>query len=247
MSGWQRLWMALALTAAVTQASAPGATTTHTATLTDPSQPAELVVRIPYALLKVVGTGRSDVQVEIREKAPGLDAVAIPLVTQGNRVELIHPRNSSLVEIWIEIPRRSDLVLESSNGGLLRVTGVDGSLEIVNSNAGVLLEDVSGAATVSTSNGPIVARFTRVDPGAIISLITSNATIDVWLPESFEGRVLAESDTGPIKSEFLVEPRSAEEAVRRPGRVLSGRIGRGEALLRLRTDNARIQLLRFGG
>ena len=129
---------------------------------------------------------------------------------------------------------------------VLEVVGSDrADIEIVNSNAGVELVRVAGTASVSASNGGILAEFARLDVGATTSLITSNGVIVVTLPGSFEGRVLAESDTGPIESDFSVTPEPAV-GLARPGHVLSGRIGAGGPLLRLRTENAGIKLVRAG-
>ncbi len=239
MSVWHWASLALALASAV-----PAAAAQYVAALTDPNLPAVLVFRVPYAVLEVVGTDRADVEVEMHGMRSGnAETVSIPPVVQGNRVEILHPLNTILLEIRIAVPRRSDLFLHGSNGGVIRVVDVNGSIEIVNSNAGVELVRVAGNASVSTSNGAILAEFIRLDVGATASLVTSNGAIVVTLPEGFEGRVLAESDTGPIESDFAVTLEPAV-GLTRPGRVLSGRIGAGGPLLRLRTENAGIKLVR---
>ena len=99
------------------------------------------------------------------------------------------------------------------------VTGLSGHLDVVNSNAGVELRDVAGTATVSTSNGPIVARFVDVVGGAPMSFVTSNATIEVALPASVAADVHLETDNGELLSDFAVLARGAiaEERLERRG------------------------------
>lgn len=240
---WTALLSALAVALVTITATAAGGTTTRSASLADPARPAEVVVRVPYALIEILGTDRAEVLIEIRDPAGAADTTTIPVVTQGNRVELEYPGNSRAVDIRVEVPRRSDLLLESSNGRPIRVEGVDGRIEILNSNAGVFLERVAGSAAVTSSNGPILAHFLRLDYDAVVSLITSNGRIEASLPRDFSGRVLAETDTGPIESELALEPEGEAELVRRPGRVLSGRIGDGQGSVRLRTNNAAIRVL----
>lgn len=214
--------------------------------LAHPDHRAELVVRVSYATIEVLGAERSDIEIEVRAGQTGaVGALQVPVTAQGNRVEIVHPGNDSPVDLRIEVPRRSDLFLESSNGGPIRVAGIRGALEIVNSNAGVTLSGIDGTAVVSTSNGAIRAELVRVDPeSAAISLVTSNDAIELALPAGFEGRILAESDTGPVESELEVLPDpSVSGEVRRGGRVLSGRVGSGDGpLVRLRTENAAIRI-----
>ena len=213
--------------------------------LADPDLPAEVVVHVAYATITVRGSERSDVALDVVEAdAEGVGTVHLPLRANGNRVEILHPGNDVPLALRLEVPRRSDLSVTSSNGGAIEIEGVDGDLEVVNSNAPVILSAIRGSAIVSTSNGEIVADFRRVDPSGTVSLFTSNHFITVALPPDFEGRVLAETDTGPIESDFEIEtlPRP-QGGPRRPGRLLAGSIGGGDGpLMRLRTENARIRI-----
>jgi hypothetical protein len=231
------LFLAIAPTAAAVEQTVP---------LADPRSPAELVVRVPYLRLEVVGSNRTDLSVEILTAHPEGGLPTLPIRARGNRVEIVHPGNEALIDLRIELPARSDLVLESSNGGLVTVTGVEGTVEIVNSNAGVSVEGVGGTLSIATSNGAIRAMLTRVDPEGSVSLLTSNGAIELRLPADFEGRVLAETGGDPIVTDFDITAEPPP-GLPRPGRVLSGRIGRGGPLVRLRTENAGIQLLKGSG
>jgi hypothetical protein len=225
--------------------AAPAAADRQVVTLTDPTQPAELFLRMPYATIEVVAKERSDVAIELdfEDVSDGIGVPVVPPIVHGNRIELLHPLNNVAVNVRIEVPRRTDLYLHTSNVRLVHVVGVRGEIEVESSNGAVELEDVGGSVAVSTSNGPITARVSALDEGSTVSLLTSNGPIRLTLPASFEGRVLAETDGDPIHSEFPVV-REPVAGVTRPGRVLSGRIGAGGALVRLRTDNAQIHLTR---
>ena len=234
--------LAVTLLAAL-QLLGTGAESQEIVTLADPTKPAELTFEMPYSIVHVVGRERSDIAVEIEDLQPGASRVVVPALALGNRVEVRHPLNQVLVSVRIEVPRRTNLNIFTSNAGLVRVEGVYGEIQIENSNAGVELDGVGGSVAVSTSNGHISARIAELYENAVVSLFTSNGEISLTLQKDFSGKILAESDTGVIESDFTVVPEPAV-GVTRPGRVLSGRIGEGGHLLRLRTDNAGIRILR---
>lgn len=242
-----RLILALVLVLVLTAPSpASDSSAEQVVSLGDPDAPVDLIFRMPYAVLEVVGTNRKDVWIEARPSAGASPVLPLlPVLSRGNRVEIVALGNARVLEVLIKVPRRSDLTLESSNGGPVRVSGVDGAVEIVNSNAGVFVARLSGSLSVATSNGPIRAVLTGLDHNGLVSLVTSNGPIEVALPASFQGRVLAETDGEPIECDLPVTPEEPA-GLRRPGTILSGRIGAGGHLLRLRTENAGISIIRSG-
>ncbi len=163
------------------------------------------------------------------------------------RLEGVHDPGVRLV---VTVPDRIDLTVRADNGGPVLISGVQGEIEVANSNSGVELRDVGGSATVATSNGPIFATFSWVEPERPMSFMTSNGTIDVEFPASLRADVYLETDNGELESDFelLDDGRPTEEVHRRVGgrlkRVRAGAIGGGGSPFRFRTDNSSIALRR---
>lgn len=154
--------------------------------------------------------------------------------------------------IEVQVPAATDLRVEASNGGPVVVRGVRGQLEILNSNAAIMLEDVGGSVLATTSNGSITATIGFLYPGLPTSFLTSNASIDLTLPADLNANLRMESDTGPITSEFDLarlgnEP--LEGTIMRGGRLRSverGAVNGGGPEIALRTENAPIRLHKKG-
>lgn len=150
--------------------------------------------------------------------------------------------------IEARVPTSTDLRVEGSNGGAVIVRGVRGQLEIVNSNAGIVLDGVAGTVLASTSNGSIEARLQSVDPALPLSFLTSNGAIDVTFPADLKANVRMESDTGPITTDFElvgIGAQAIERRIMRGGRlrtIKSGAVNGGGPEITLRTENAPITI-----
>lgn len=154
--------------------------------------------------------------------------------------------------IEVQVPAATDLRVEASNGGPVVVRGVRGQLEILNSNAAIVLEDVGGSVLATTSNGSITATIGSLYPGLPTSLLTSNASIDVTLPGDLKANLRMESDTGPITSEFDLARLGSEPLegkTMRGGRlrfVERGAVNGGGPEIDLRTENAPVRVHKKG-
>jgi hypothetical protein len=150
--------------------------------------------------------------------------------------------------IEVRVPIRVNLRVEASNGGPVTVRGVQGQLEIVNSNAPIVLDAVGGTVVASTSNGAITAALSRVDPALPLSFLTSNEPIDVQLPAALAATLCLESDHPSITSDFPLAPAGGEPVERRilrGGRLRTircGLTGGGGPRIELRTENAPIRV-----
>jgi DUF4097 and DUF4098 domain-containing protein YvlB len=141
----------------------------------------------------------------------------------------------------------------SSNGSLY-LCNVLGDIEIATSNAKVCccrtrgrlvarssngkieLDDHHGSIDASTSNGLIRASLVELgDEG--VQLATSNGRIVLELPEKLDADVDIRVDNGVIRND-----RDLEKAARERTGQLRGRLGKGGALIKLRTSNGSVCL-----
>ncbi|MCG8590744.1 MAG: DUF4097 family beta strand repeat-containing protein [Proteobacteria bacterium] len=148
---------------------------------------------------------------------------------------------------------RGAVQARSSNGSV-NVTDVVGDVEVSTSNAPVsckctsgtliarssngkiALGDHRGSIDASTSNGLIHAHVDQLGEAGCL-LATSNGRIVLELPDEVDAEVDLRVDNGFIRSD-----RELEGSPREANGRLRGRIGRGGALIKLRTSNGSISL-----
>jgi DUF4097 and DUF4098 domain-containing protein YvlB len=149
---------------------------------------------------------------------------------------------------------RSSVHARSSNGPV-SISDVQGDVEVFTSNAKVHcrctcgrlkarssnskihLEEHRGSVDASTSNGVIHAVLSELGQGGVV-LATSNGRIVLELPDHVDADVDVRVENGVIRSSLEVDTPSGDQ---RRGR-LRGKLGRGGALIKLRTSNGTISL-----
>lgn len=218
--------------------------------------PSRVLVRASHATITIVGHDESEVRAEARLAGdPSTGALGLRVSRTAGLVAVELPEDlPSGANLVVEAPRGVALEIRGANGGPITVVGVEGEIDVENSNAGVKLLDVVGPVVAATSNGPIEVRFRRIARGLPMSFVTSNGAIDVTLPDEVAADLLIQTDTGSVRSEFPIEPDTTGGRPGfgppggpdppRPGRVIRGSIGGGGPLFRFWTDNADVILRR---
>lgn len=224
--------------------------------LTDPGRPTRLRVELEWGSIRIVGDAAAGAVVvdAVPDRPDELTGALIHAAEADNRVEVRQaPLPSGTfrsANLEIRTPPRTDLELVMNRGGDIRVEGVEGLVEVTNLNGSVDLERLSGAAAVNASNGSIRAGFAAVDAARDMIFASLNGSVELCLPPEFSGRLALSTAGDPIRSDFAVArdatPRTvgAGEALTAQGSELTGRIGDGEALLRVSTLNGEIYLRR---
>jgi DUF4097 and DUF4098 domain-containing protein YvlB len=213
------------------------------------AQGALVSIRATTAAISVTG-GAAEVSAVLYDST-GTEVQGLVVERQASRTSVvlaIPVRPGARIEV--RVPSAVDLNVEGSNGGPVTVRGVSGQLEILNSNAGIVLERVGGTVLASTSNGPIEATLRSVDPGLPMSFLTSNGRIDLTFPGNLNATLRMESDTGPLTTDFelaRVGGEPIERKVMRGGRLRTiryGAVNRGGPAIDVRTENAPIVIRR---
>jgi hypothetical protein len=181
---------------------------------------------------RVCGEDRSDIEVRVAKTA---------------RAESAEAAEWLLEQIW---------VASAENEGALdaSIADVEGNIAVVTSNAKVCcsrtcgklvarssngkieIDEHRGSVDASTSNGLIRASLEEVGKQGV-QLATSNGRIVLELPEEVDADVDIRVDNGVIRND-----RSLRRATRETNGRLSGRLGSGGALIKLRTSNGSIAL-----
>ena len=67
------------------------------------------------------------------------------------------------VTLRIQVPRNTSVALTTVNGGDITVEGLEGTLELNNTNGAITARDVAGSVVAHTTNGDVKISMTRVD------------------------------------------------------------------------------------
>ena len=173
--------------------------------------------------------------------------------------------------LWVRMPRDMSVWVAAANGrvnvegihghvrarstnGSATICNVVGRVEVATTNAKVCCQCICGALSArssngkieieghrggvkaSTSNGLIRASFDALENGGI-ELATSNGRIVLDLPQVVDAEVDIRVDNGVIRNDRELCGASRESH----GRVV-GRLGKGGALIKLRTSNGSVNI-----
>jgi Putative adhesin len=187
-------------------------------------------------LARVVATAETEQRA--REIASGvqIDAAA-------DRVSATGPTGLGRREGWhvsyrLAVPTQTSLSLKSSNGGL-SVTNVEGRVDLRTVNGGIRLSGLAGEVTGRTSNGGVDVDLDGASwTGAGLDVETSNGGVRLRIPEQYSARLEASTDNGGLQVDFPVTVQG------RRNREIATNIGAGGPLIRVRTSNGGIRLLK---
>jgi len=241
------------LGAALTLRAADGEMTTASVAFSDPAKPGTLRVNIPWADLRITGTDAPGVTVRsnleqkgrTRVTRDGLrridESVAFELLEQDNVVTLAlaggaewHSPGS---EFEISVPHNTNLVLSNGMGGDIRVTGVEGDLDVDSMNGDVSLDGIASSAVVNTMNGQIKAAF-KSAPTKPVSLTTMNGEINVHLPAETKASLRLRTHNGSILTDFPEDALQTQTETR-SGTPVAGAAPRAREADRARSEAAR--------
>lgn len=201
----------------------------------------------PNGGIRVEGWDQADVLVVARvqahddteEEARRL-ASEIRVVAEGSTVRTDGPdtrgRRGWSVSYQIFVPRRTNLNLESTNGGL-SVANVSGKLELSTTNGGISLAGVSGDVRGETVNGGLSVELdgTRWE-GRGLDLETTNGGVSLAMPSGYNAHLQTSTVNGGFETDFPLTLRG------RIGKRIETDLGSGGAPIRVTTTNGRIQL-----
>jgi hypothetical protein len=155
---------------------------------------------------RLQGNARSDEEAakllsEVKVTADGRTVRADGPATRG------WDRTGWSVSYLVLVPRRFDLALEAHNGSL-RVTGVQGRMELRTQNGSVGLTEVGGDVRARTQNGSLNVQLAgaRWD-GAGLDAETQNGSVRLNVPERYAAQLETGTVNGRINTEIPITVR----------------------------------------
>jgi hypothetical protein len=204
----------------------------------------------PNGGIRILGTSRPDVLVRARVQSVGetLDdarrlAAAVGIETSGGRIRATGPDNAGPNRWWsvsyvLEVPRFSQLMLTTHNGGIA-IEDFQGTVDLRAQNGGVSLRRVGGEIRGGTTNGGLTIDLDgdRWD-GAGLDLQTTNGGVRVAIPEAYS----AELETGTVHGRLRIDFPITVQG--RLDRHITTVLGGGGARVRATTTNGGVTITR---
>lgn len=246
--------------------------------LTDPARPARIEVSLVQGSITVTGAAVREVIVEVtgrdaelrprsRSRGDGDRAglrripntvFGVELEERDNRVEISTDSWRQPTDLKITVPVASALVLSTVNGGEVAVDGVEGELELHNTNGAIRVAGARGPVSASTVNGKVEVAFrANAIAAAPMAFSTLNGDVEVTMPAALKADIRMRSVNGEIYSDFDIAITQGEPEIeeKRSGgkyryvlsREMRGKVGGGGPELLLKTFNGDIVLRRAGG
>ena len=198
--------------------------------------------------VSVTGWDRNEIRVVARLQAQaGRDADARAVLDDirletGETIRATGPRNRSR-ESWsvtfdVYVPRRTDLSLDTHNGGV-RIENVEGAMRFSAVNGGVSLTDVAGDVRGETENGGVTVMLAGDRwRGAGLDVRTQNGGVRLAIPARYD----AQLETGTVNGRFDVDfPMTVSGRI---DRTIRTQLGSGGPTIRVRTTNGSVSVRR---
>jgi hypothetical protein len=171
-------------------------------------------------------------------------ASEVQVQTGGGRITATGPdlggqrRESWHVSYRIYVPARTDLDLNTRNGGIT-ILGVQGNVRFEATNGGVTLADLGGDVRGSTRNGGVTVALggTRWE-GAGLDVETTNGGVNLSVPDGYSAELSARTVNGGFRSEVPLTVQG------RLDREINSTLGSGGPPVKVRTTNGGLRITR---
>jgi DUF4097 and DUF4098 domain-containing protein YvlB len=196
----------------------------------DPSRPGLLKVNLLNTGIVVRSHSGKDVIIESsrfnRNRRTNVNALNVE--EENNVMTVTALRGIESEDLRILVPTRTNLSLKTVNGGALVVEGVEGEIEVTNSNGSIQLNNVAGSVVAHASNGRVVASLREITPNKPMWFTSLNDNVDITLPSNAKANLKIRADNGETISDFEIQLA--------PGTLGFGRTrGRGSSIDRTMT------------
>lgn len=188
---------------------------------------------------------RAVVQGSARSESRARDiAGQVQVQSGGGRVYSTGPelerREWWSVSYRINVPRKNDLDLRASNGGIT-IAGVTGNMRFDTTNGGVRLQDIGGRVNGGTRNGGLNVMLSGNKwDGDGLDVETSNGGVTVQIPDGYNAEFETRTVNGSLRIDFPITVQG--ELTSRRG--ISTTLGAGGPLVRARTTNGGVKVVR---
>lgn len=210
-----------------------------TVPFSEPDRPGTLKVRLLDGSITIKAANRRDVLFTANsqgardtlrrrprvEPPPGMRRLTQPAgfgVDEHDNEMSVRSSLNGDVNLEIEVPMKTNLVISIVNGGGVRVDGLDSEMEINTVEGPITLANVGGSIVAHAVDGRITATILRAAPQAPMAFTSLNGDVDVTLPSAIKANLRLRSDQGDVFTDFdvrVVAGAQANRTERNDGRV----------------------------
>ncbi len=169
--------------------------------------------------------------------------MGITVDSDSNNVMTISSHNGlNGGNLEIEVPVKTNLNLQSHNGPMISVDGVEGDIEVSNHNGTVNVLNVAGSVVADSHNGKVTVSLRNISTGKPMSFSSMNGSVDVTLPPTSKANVKLRTQNGGIYTDFDIQMSPASTLAGQGDKTITGTINGGGADFDLRKHNGNIYL-----
>jgi DUF4097 and DUF4098 domain-containing protein YvlB len=169
-------------------------------------------------------------------------ASQIRLETEGAQIRADGPASGQgsywAVSFEVFVPRRSDLALQTHNGGI-SIADVAGQIKFEALNGGVSLKRLGGSVRGQTTNGRVSVELSGERwEGEGLDVKTTNGGVRIAVPENYSARLETGTSNGGLS---IGLPLTVQGRI---GKQLAVDLGSGGAVVRVTTINGGVSIKR---
>ena len=200
--------------------------------------------------IRVEGWRRDEIRIRAnvcawdRDRSEAKELVSrIDVLTNGKTIRAEGPRwrkrKGWSVSYRLMVPEKSDLSLETTNGGIT-ITNVHGEIEFDATNGGIRLSEVGGDVHGSTTNGGIEVDLDGNKwNGRGLDVKTTNGSVRLDIPEDYSADLETGTVNGTIHIDFPIMVQGDLS------RRLRTKIGDGGPRIRAVTTNGSVRIRQY--
>lgn len=191
--------------------------------LSNPNAPGKLKVDLHNGGVTVEGYSGKEVVVTMKtyasEESSGRTkeglrripntGVEFEIVEDNNEVE-IEGNHRGRTDFIVKVPQNFGLSISTHHNGDVKVSNVNGEIEVDAHHGGMELENVSGSVVADTHHGGIKVTFNSVKAGAPMAFSTYHGDVDITFPASTNASAKMKSDRGDIFADFDLKTSTPE-------------------------------------
>jgi hypothetical protein len=133
------------------------------------------------------------------------NAVQVDIEERNNKVEIASHTRNKHVNLTLKVPFNAKLNLSLHKGGDIRVSDVNGAMELGNARGAIYAENVTGPIVAESHRKDIEVSFKSLEQSAPSSLTSHRGSIDVSLPSTVKAKVEVHTYKGEIYSGLDVD------------------------------------------
>jgi DUF4097 and DUF4098 domain-containing protein YvlB len=198
--------------------------------------------------ISVEGWNKDQIRIRAKVKAWDRDEAdaeetlqKIEIKTGGNTIQAEGPKLKGNRRGWsvsyeITVPRKSNLDLETLNGGI-SIDDVDGEISAEAVNGGLTLSQLAGDVDVHTTNGGLsVELHGKKWSGRGLDASTTNGGVKVWIPENYNAELETGTVNGSVDFDFPITVQG------KISKKIKATLGDGGPKIRVTTTNGGVRL-----